>query len=82
MIVRTVLRPDEDVDVPEAEAASLAAMGLLAPIPRTAPEPVSEPAPESQPSPRPRARTVPADPPDGPPQDDTGDPAMTTKAEG
>lgn len=79
MIIRTIFRPGEDVDVTEAEAKSLAAMGFLvaAPKPEPAPEPLPEPAAEPQPSPRPRARTAPATPPDGPPHDDTGDTAMT-----
>lgn len=88
MIVHTVFRPDEDLEVTEAEAKSMAAMGLLATAPEPEaepavdpePEPLPEPAAEPQPSPRSRARTAPATPPDGPQQGDTGD--TMTKVEG
>ena len=40
-LVRTIFQPWRDIDVDDAECASLAAMGLLAPVPPAATEPAA-----------------------------------------
>lgn len=49
-IIRTIFRPWEDVEVSEAEAASLAAMGLLSHTGSVEPGPSAAPEPDAEPS--------------------------------